>query len=204
MNEDVDKIQKSNRLTIILVVVMFVSPLVLSWYVFNFTDYLEMRGMSNKGNLVEPVRPVGDLALIDPFNDERNDSLYGEWNLVYVAGVCDKTCMDNIYLMRQIHSSMDKHSLRVQKVLLLTSQSVSSLKGKLVEFKGQQLIDNDLINVNELLNKFRLNDVDDPLKMNRIYIVDPLGNLMMSYEPNVNPRDIYNDLKKLLRGSRIG
>jgi hypothetical protein len=204
MSEDVENIKKSNRLTIILVVVMFVSPLVLSWYVFNYTDYIEMRGMSNKGNLVEPVRPLGDLALIDPFNDKRKDSLFGEWNLVYVAGVCDETCMDNIYLMRQIHSSMDKHSLRVQKVLLLTNQSVSELKEKLVEFKGQQLINVDLIDVNELLNKFRLNDADDPLKMNRIFIVDPLGNLMMSYEPNVNPRDIYKDLKKLLRGSRIG
>jgi len=61
-----------------------------------------------------------------------------------------------------------------------------------------------LINVNAMIEKFRLNEAEDPLKMNRIYIVDPLGNLMMSYEPNVNPRDIYTDLKKLLRGSRIG
>ncbi len=204
MSEENENINKSNRLTIILVVVMFVSPLVLSWYVFNYTDYLEMRGMSNKGDLIEPVRPLGDLALIDPSNSERKDTLFGEWNLVYVTGTCDKTCMDNVYLMRQIHASMDKHSLRVQKVLLLTNQATSELKDKLVEFKGQQIINADLINVNEMLKNFRLNDAKDPLKTNRIYIVDPLGNLMMSYEPNVNPRDIYKDLKKLLRGSRIG
>ncbi|MFT5395111.1 MAG: hypothetical protein ACI85N_000292 [Gammaproteobacteria bacterium] len=204
MSEDVENIKKSNRLTIILVVVMFVSPLVLSWYVFNYTDFLEMRGMSNKGDLIEPARPLGDLALIDPLNDERKDSLFGEWNLVYVTATCDKQCMDNVYLMRQIHASMDKHSLRVQKVLLLTNQSASELKEKLVEFKGQQVINAGLININEMIEKFRLNEADDPLKMNRIYIVDPLGNLMMSYEPNVNPRDIYKDLKKLLRGSRIG
>ncbi len=204
MSEDVENIKKSNGLTIILVVVMFISPLVLSWYVFNYTDYIEIRGMSNKGNLVEPVQPLGDLALIDPFNDKRKDGLYGEWNLVYVTETCDKPCMDNIYLMRQVHASMDKHSLRVQKVLLLTNQSISELKEKLVDFKGQQVIDVDLINVNAMIEKFRLNEAEDPLKMNRIYIVDPLGNLMMSYEPNVNPRDIYTDLKKLLRGSRIG
>ena len=204
MSEDIKNIKKSNRLTIVMVVLMFVSPLILSWYVFNYTDFIEMRGMSNKGDLVVPVRPVGDLALIDPFNDQRKDSLYGEWNLVYVAETCGKSCMDHIYLMRQVHASMDKHSLRVQKVLLLTDQSVSELKEKLIEFKGQQLIDVDLINVNELLNKFRLNEADDPIKAERIYIIDPLGNLMMSYAPDVNPRDIYKDLKKLLRGSRIG
>ena len=49
MSEEVENIKKSNRLTIILVVVMFISPLVLSWYVFNYTDYMEIRGMSNKG-----------------------------------------------------------------------------------------------------------------------------------------------------------
>ena len=58
--------------------------------------------------------------------------------------------------------------------------------------------------MDKLLLKFRLNDADDPLKAERIYIIDPLGNLMMSYSPGVNPRDIHNDLKKLLRGSRIG
>jgi hypothetical protein len=204
MSEEIGSIKKSNRLTIIFVVLIFVSPLSLAWYVFNYTDFLEMRGMANKGSLIEPIRPLGDLALIDPFNDERKDSLFGKWSLVYVADACDKLCMDNVYLMRQIHSSMDKHSLRVQKVLLLTTQTASELKEKLIEFKGQQIINADLINVNEILDKFRLNDAGDPLKTNRIYIVDPLGNLMMSYELNVNPRDIYKDLQKLLRGSRIG
>ena len=61
-----------------------------------------------------------------------------------------------------------------------------------------------MINVDALLNKFRLKDADDPENAGRIYIIDPQGNLMMSYAPNVNPGDIYKDLKKLLRSSRIG
>jgi cytochrome oxidase Cu insertion factor (SCO1/SenC/PrrC family) len=87
---------------------------------------------------------------------------------------------------------------------LLTDQLVGELKDNLVEFKGQQFIDVDLINIDVLLNKFRLNNADDPKNAGRIYIIDPRGNLMMSYAPNVNPKDVYKDLKKLLRGSRIG
>ena len=204
MSEEIQNVKKSNRWTIILFVVMFVSPLCLSWYVFNYTDYLEMRGMSNKGELIVPVRPLGDLALIDPFQDDRKESLYGKWSLTYVAANCDKACMDNVYLMRQTHVSMDKHSLRVQKVLFLTGQSISDLKGILVDYKGQQIINNDLVDVDELLNNFRLNKSDNPIEAHRIYIIDPLGNLMMSYEVDTNPREIYKDLKKLLRGSRIG
>ena len=199
-----DEIKKSNRITIVLVVLLFVSPLFLSWYVFNHTDFLEARGTSNNGDLIVPVRPIGDLALIDPYNNERNDSIYGKWNLVYVTDSCDKQCEENIYIIRQTHLSMDKHSLRVQKVLLLTEQPIDQIKGMLTNFRGQQIINNANINVYDVLEKFRLNEADNPLKANRLYIVDPLGNLMMSYEPGINPRKIYKDLKKLLRGSRIG
>jgi hypothetical protein len=73
-----------------------------------------------------------------------------------------------------------------------------------VDFKGQQIINNGLIDIDELLNKFHLNENDKPLEAHRLYIIDPLGNLMMSYEVDTNPREIYKDLKKLLRGSRIG
>ncbi|HIF51174.1 MAG TPA: hypothetical protein EYQ42_06590 [Thiotrichaceae bacterium] len=203
MSEEVE-VKKNNKLTIVMVVLMFTSPLILSWYVFNYTDFLEMRGMSNNGQLIDPPRPLGDLTLLDPFKNDRKDSLFGKWSLAYVAANCNKACMDNVYLMRQTHVSMDKHSLRVQKVLLLTEQPVGELKELLADFKGQQIINNDLIDVDELLNKFRLNESDKPLDAHRLYIIDPLGNLMMSYELGANPRDIYKDLKKLLRGSRIG
>ncbi len=202
MSEEAKK--NNNKLTIILVVVLFTSPLFLSWYVFNYTDFLEMRGMSNKGDLIDPPRPLDDLALIDPLNDEREDSLYGKWTLVYVSRICDKPCMDNVYRMRQIHIAMDKHSLRVQKALLLTEQSAIELKEMMVDFRGQQVINTGAIEVNELLKQFQLDEFDSPLDAGRIYIIDPLGNLMMSYQPDANPRDIYKDLKKLLRGSRIG
>ena len=201
MNEEV---KKSNKITIIMLVVMFVSPLLLSWFVFNHTDYLAMRGTSNKGDLIEPTKPLGDLALIDPFNDERQDSLYEKWSLVYVSRVCEEQCMKNVYTIRQIHTMMDKHSLRVQKVLLLKDQAPAELKEELTEYVGQQFINNELIDVDNLINNFKLSESDDPLEANRIYIVDPLGNLMMKFEPDSNPKDIYKDLKKLLRGSRIG
>ncbi len=201
MNDDV---KKNNKLTIILVVVMFTSPLLLSWFVFNYTDFLEIRGTSNHGSLIEPARPLGDLSLIDPFNDDRKDSLHGKWTLAYVARSCDEQCMDNVYRMRQIHTAMDKHSLRIQKALLLTEQSANELKEQIVDFRGQQVIKDETISAMELLKQFQLNEADNALEAGRIYIIDPLGNLMMSFPPEANPRDIFKDLKKLLRGSRIG
>ncbi len=195
---------KNNKIILILIVIAFTSPLILSWYVFNYTNFLENRGMSNHGELIVPPRPIVDLSLIDPIKADRKESLHGKWSMVYVTRSCDKLCMDNVYRMRQIHIAMDKHSLRVQKVLLLTEQTASELTEMLVDFRGQQVINTDLIDAYILLEKFRLTTTDNPLEAGRIYIIDPLGNLMMSFEPDANPRDIMQDLKKLLRASRIG
>jgi cytochrome oxidase Cu insertion factor (SCO1/SenC/PrrC family) len=38
----------------------------------------------------------------------------------------------------------------------------------------------------------------------RVYLVDPLGNLMMYYRPGADPRDIVQDLEKLLKYSHVG
>lgn len=195
---------KRNKITIVLVVLAFTSPLILSWFVFYHTNFLENRGMSNHGELIVPPRPIVDLSLIDPIKVDRKESLHGKWSMVYVTRSCDKLCVDNVYRMRQIHIAMDKHSLRVQKVLLLTQQHAMELSDLLVNYAGQQVINTDLIDTNALLDKFRLTSSDNPLEARRIYIIDPLGNLMMSFEPDANPRDIMQDLKKLLRASRIG
>jgi hypothetical protein len=45
---------------------------------------------------------------------------------------------------------------------------------------------------------------DDGIGEGRVYIVDPLGNLMMSYPSDAGPGDLYDDLRRLLRVSRIG
>ena len=202
MTEEGDN--KKNKIMLISVVVAFLSPIVLSWFVFNHTDFTKLRGTSNHGELILPPRPLADLALIDPFQEDRKESLHGKWSMFYISDKCDERCMDNVYRMRQLHSTMDKHSLRVQKVLLLTRQEVSEVKSLLTDYVGQQVVNTTLIDTNALLEKFRLTNSDQPIKDGRLFIIDPLGNLMMYFEGDANPREIMDDLKQLLRASRIG
>jgi cytochrome oxidase Cu insertion factor (SCO1/SenC/PrrC family) len=199
-----ENINKKNKIIITAIIIAFIGPLILSWFVFNHTNFLEVRGTSNYGQIITPPIQLEDLSLIDPLNTERNDTLHGKWSMIYVTELCDKVCMKNIYRMRQIHLAMGKHSLRVQKVLFLTDQNVDELPALLVNYAGQQVINIDAIDSDVLLDKFRLKNDSNPLKAERIYISDPLGNLMMSYPPDINPKGILKDLKKLLRASRIG
>jgi hypothetical protein len=63
-------------------------------------------------------------------------------------------------------------------------------------------VDNDA--GKSLLALFPSIEGGQPLDARRIYMVDPLGNLMMSYAPGTDPRSIYQDIKKLLKLSHIG
>ena len=195
---------KKNKIIIIVIVLVFIAPSILSWYIFNHTDYLESRGTSNYGQIITPSIQLENLSLIDPLDTQRMDTLYGKWSMIYVAELCDDICMQNVYRMRQIHIGMGKHSLRVQKVLFLIDQDLDELSSLLANYKGQQVISTNTIDIDILLEKFRIKNIKDPSRSQRIYISDPLGNLMMSYPPNINPKGILKDLKKLLRTSRIG
>jgi cytochrome oxidase Cu insertion factor (SCO1/SenC/PrrC family) len=168
----------------------------------NHTDVVEERGTSNYGELIQPPRPIADLPLIDPLNDAADYKLHGKWNLVYVTDVCEQVCRDNLYRMRQIHVGTDKYSLRVQRVLFMKNQTAEQLKQDLEEYAGQRVVAPE--NKETFLTLFTLNKDDQPLMKNRLYIVDPMGNLMMSYAPDAPPNGILKDIKKLLKASRIG
>ena len=195
---------KKNKIIIIVIVLVFIAPSILSWYVFNHTDFLETRGTSNYGQIITPPIHLENLSLIDPLNPDRKDTLHGKWSMIYVAELCDDICMQNVYRMRQIHMGMGKHSLRVQKVLFLIDQDLDELSSLLANYKGQQVINTNSVDTDILLEKFRIEGVKDLPRSQRIYISDPLVNLMISYPLNINPKGILKDLKKLLRTSRIG
>ena len=201
---DDENSNKKNKIIIIVIVLVFIAPSILSWYVFNHTDFLETRGTSNYGQIITPPIHLENLSLIDPLNPDRKDTLHGKWSMIYVAERCDDICMQNVYRMRQIHMGMGKHSLRVQKVLFLIDQDLDELSSLLANYKGQQVINTNSVDTEILLEKFRIEGVKDLPRSQRIYISDPLGNLMISYPPDINPKGILKDLKKLLRTSRIG
>jgi len=201
---DAENPNKKNKIIIAAIIIVFTGPLILSWFIFNHTDFLEARGTSNYGQIIKPPILLEDFSLVDPTNLERKNTLYGKWSMIFVAESCDEICMENVYRMRQIHMGIGKHSLRVQKVLFLTNQQPGELSKLFINYAGQQVINTDSVDLDTLLDKFRSEKVINPTKAGHIYISDPLGNLMMSYPSDINPKGILKDLKKLLRASRIG
>lgn len=164
-------------------------------------------GTTNYGTLVQPQRPIppaGKLALTTldgkPF-DLR--SLDDKWLLVTAdQGACPKSCVRKLYVLRNVHASLGKNVKRMARVWFVTDDAPIPEK-VLNGYKGTHILRADPGQLAAFLAPKAGGDVADALR-GPMWIIDPLGNLMMRYPPNADPISVRGDLKKLLNNSQIG
>ncbi|HEY8553878.1 MAG TPA: cytochrome C oxidase subunit I, partial [Burkholderiales bacterium] len=111
----------------------------------------------------------------------------------------------NLYKMRQVTLAQGTEAHRVRRVFVLTdSRELEGLRALLAEHPGLRVLRGSDEAVRALAAQFAL-PAGNPLDgADRLYLVDPLGNLMMSYPADADPRGINKDLKLLLRASQVG
>jgi hypothetical protein len=186
--------------------VLFGAPFALAWWMFNFTQLGRDGGASRHGDLIQPLRVVPDQTLFDPLAGSRYRHLYGKWNLVYLTrGGCDSRCEQRLYMMRQIWTAMGRDSPRLQRVVMVVdTKNKPAAADWPRQYPGQLVV---LINPDDsktMTGIFTLEAGDRPLDAGRLYLIDPLGNLMMSYPSGTDPVGIIKDLSRLLKYSGIG
>lgn len=198
--------KKSNRrknvLSLAGLFLFFLAPVLISYYLLNTQEGSTKH--KNNGDLITPIRPLAAIDLHDIYNNSAVP-LKGKWSLVFLnRGVCQQECKENLYKIRQIRLATGKHVNRVQRVVVMDDVNESLYKDALTEdYNGQLIL--SLAEVEDgFSDAFKLEQDEDPFIKNRIYIVDPLGNLMMSYEADADPIGIIKDMKVLIRASRIG
>jgi hypothetical protein len=133
-----------------------------------------------------------ELAAPDP-------SLFrGKWTLVYVGdGSCDASCRATLYVMRQTRLALGTDMTRLSRVFLVTANCCA--KGYLArEHAGITVLDASAAATAPLLGRFPGD------RAHTLFIVDPLGNLMMRYDVRRDPRGLLVDLRRLLQLSQIG
>jgi hypothetical protein len=183
--------------------ILFYAPLALSFYLYYGSGGWRPGGHVNHGDLVEPPRVLPALAL--PLADSgttKPDFLQHKWTFLYVgAGACAGECRTRLYDTRQVRLALNRDMDRVQRVFLASGDSdLSTLRAE----------HPDLITV-------RMTPAADPLlqalssaagapaqSADRVYLIDPLGNLMMSYAPGIASKGMLEDMKRLLGLSHVG
>jgi hypothetical protein len=179
---------RRQRHVLIGVALMFFVPLALSFYLY-YGKFWHPGGRVNAGELIEPARPTNPQFL------------KGKWTLLYVQrGRCDDECRRLLYDTRQVRLALDREMNRVQRVFIGDSDCCD-LK--------------ELLAAHPDLMAIRASPADEPLlgllptrpgavNSHRVYLIDPLGNVMMFYESDARPKGMLEDMKRLLRLSSIG
>lgn len=205
MEQEKKKAGMDPRLTLILMVLMFVVPVGAAIVLHSLEGGWRPGQSVNFGELITPVRALKnlDLETIDDKAFTEKD-LQGVWTLFYVDSAdCNEQCQDNLYEIRQSRLGMGGEKERIQRVMLITdSKKLDDMKPLLAEHYGMKVVTaRDLPSV---LRHFEFENEAPARSAQRVYIIDPLGNLMMRYKAEQGPRDLVKDLVRLLKYSKIG
>ncbi|HHX8465308.1 TPA: cytochrome oxidase biogenesis cluster protein [Vibrio diabolicus] len=170
------------RLMLIALVCTFALPAVIAKVILTQGWY--QSGVTNIGVLVEPYTTLELLGQESPLKKHR-------WQLAYVLpNECTEQCRQQLYLLQQSHVALGKYQERVVPVLWQT------------ELSGTVDVSMTTMQMNQ--------SVTAKVKPGQMLIVDPLGQLVMSYSPKPNEdlvsfnKGMLADLRKLLKLSRVG
>ena len=195
---------RASRTQFWVLVFIFFVPLVTAFVVYYGFGW-RPAGTTNKGDLISPARPLETGVLLDAQDQQLDENLLkGKWSLIYIGdGQCDARCREALTLIRQSRLALNDDASRVQRIFFSTAHCCD-LQYLRTEHEGVITARVEEASERAMLEKFpRYNDV--PVETaGRIYIVDPLGNLMMSYAPDAPPKALLEDLRKLLKLSHIG
>ena len=170
----------SSRLKLGIIFLACAAPFVLGWLAY------ELRWTSgptgNYGELIPPTPLAGPLL-----------PLRGKWVLVtFDAAACADACERKLYVVRQVRRAQGKEAERMERVWVIIdggkpgAELAAAIEGtRFASGLG-------------LAKEFPGNTAE------YIYLVDPLGNLMMRFPANPDPSKLIKDLQRLLKYSRIG
>lgn len=201
MNDQVAGETRRGITPLLLMVAVFAAPVIAAWFFYLNPEYLPS-GRTNKGELISPVVALPlELGLSTPEGTDLDRSgLEGKWTLVYIAGSsCPDSCIDRLIAIRQIRLAVGEDQLSVARMLILTDPTANALASQLAtDFDGMQVALTDAAGGLRLLDLLGQGSA----ALDRIYILDPMGNLMMRYAPDAPAKDTLKDLERLLKASK--
>ncbi len=198
MNTSIPSARPRGRFKLLLVLLACAAPVIASYITYYV---IRPEGRVNYADLIEPQQPMLDLAFIGQDGAPAGSlaELRGKWLMVVIAApACDEACGRALYNIRQVRLTTGRERDRVERLWLLNAQGdappaiLSQHEGLIVRRVAPEAL------------KSRFTPAEGAAPEHHIYIIDPLGNLMMRFPANPDPSRMKKDLNKLLRASRVG
>jgi cytochrome oxidase Cu insertion factor (SCO1/SenC/PrrC family) len=189
------------RRTLLIVAAVFFIPVIAAFSLY-YGQLWRPSGSSSKGELITPARPLEVAGLRQVDGTPATRAVFADkWTLIYIGdGACDADCRNALQFGRQSRLSLNNEMKRVQRVFLATAHCCAN-DYLAAEHPGLLALDASSPEAAKLLAQFPAD------RSQSLFIVDPLGNLMMRHDADAasqTSKDLLSDLKKLLKLSHIG
>jgi hypothetical protein len=114
------------------------------------------------------------------------------WQLIYARmAPCEQHCAQYLGRLLQVQLALGRDQGRVQRVVWHV--------GSVLELDDRQLAAHDL---DDAAGRALVDALGaERLSEGRVYVADPRGNVILSYPPDVEQKELLRDLKRLLSGS---
>jgi hypothetical protein len=189
-NDTQQKNTNKGRYTLILLAAFLALPYLVVFLYQAYPELSSKTGMSNKGHLFSPVHSIAQIAT------EEFDELKGSWTIIYISGEsCDQECFNQHFTMRQVRLASGKRRFQIQRLNLVIGDKIDTAYQELLkQFPNEKQI---LLNFNtKILQQF--DDLSIEEQTGRIYLMDPYLNIVLRYASQTNPKNLLQDINKLI------
>lgn len=193
--------RKRGRWMLWLVLLVCASPMIASY----FTYYvIKPEKRNNYGTLIDQrAHPVPAMATTTlDGRPQALEQFKGKWVMLMVwPGACPDSCRKQLFALRQLRLMQGKEADRIERVWLITDRE--PLDTLIIrEYDGTHMLRADGATVASWLPADTGTTPAD-----HIYLIDPLGHLMMRFPKDPEFKDVrkvYKDIYKLLKASSVG
>ena len=189
--------KKKSNLSGYLLIAVFVVPLLIAISMYVMRDTLSIVKSASHGQLIHPAKSIEILEVKLHSGEIINiDNIRGKWTYLLYSPKCDLNCEASLFKLRQTKIATGRESNRVQSIVItkLDHNSADILSRYKKMHAGSDV-------------RVKLEsgaDIPNSFESGKVYLIDPLGNLMMQYDKTSSSKGMLKDIKKLLKISNIG
>ena len=156
----------------------------------------------NYGRLLSDPIDVGILELELDYQNLNVDSMERKWMLVhFINDACLESCADLIYVARQVNVLLARQQTRVKRYIAAPIEVKPKLENFFTTYQDLNFI--EVKDQSTTIQEFKKNGID-PFVQPNMFVIDPIGNIILHYSGEVDGKKLLADLKKLLGASKIG